>query len=206
MDLGDFIGRFGDSLFRFFAQNAENAVEKESTEIDNQMPAQIDSVENNLEETLEQTPTSPPQKEKPKPSKPSVNLPIAQVDKTNFEPNPFLEDLMSDMIRNVSKEDSVFIFRPKRDTVFKANQTIEFELKGKTNVSPPYQFFIYSNQQTDVENDVRLFEKILKGKSDNSEFLFEMTQNMDLEKGLYYWVLQKENSRNFLYVSRFRKE
>lgn len=190
--------------FFFLGQETKQTIDSKLPKNENQVIRPDDSVKNNLNKVIKKAPLPTPKEDVPKLTKPKP--PIAQLNKTDFEPNPFMEDLMSDNLRTIAREDSTFIFKPEKEALFNLKNKNAFVLKGRTNVLPPYQLIIYSNQNSDIENDIRQFEKSFNGNLEAGKYHFDISENLNLKRGLYYWVLQKEGSQSFLYISRFRVE
>ena len=131
--------------------------------------------------------------------------PIAAVDRTAFEPNPVLESILRDAYRNSTLKDTVRLLTPTNNAVFKT-APILFTVEGTSNTASSNQLIIYSNRTFDIENDYRLLSVPLKAIEKNEIYNFNFSAYLDLPKGLYYMMIRKENSRDILYISRFKVE
>jgi len=116
-----------------------------------------------------------------------------------YEVNPDLENLLHENVRNTSV---TILDAPKNESVLLASSDL-FTLKGSTNNAPPYQLAIYSNRKFDFENDYPVLQREIKGKkNDSGIFNFEFSAKAKLSPGLYYLLLQNEDSE-LISISKF---
>lgn len=172
----------------------------------------------NAIDTLKEIPIISPNEVSPNPipQKPLDTLPnnfpsssktpplIASLNPADFQPNPVLESLMREQVRNSENITTVSI--PSLDTVFAFNQPVSFKIAGTSTVVPPYQLAIYTNRVFDFENDYRLLSQSLPGIPQNNAFKFSFNAKIPFSKGLYYIVLLTESEEELLHISRFKIE
>ena len=192
------------AYFSFFYRRS-TTIEKTlpKTETEEQSPIKV-------EEPIEANPINKEEdteipKEKDKSTKPtiSVDQPIASLDKANYERNPILESVIQENYRSDATETITFVTKPKADAIFKSAKKIPLVVTGNTNVNPNYRLIIYSNRSFDIENDYRILDTQLRGKTIGGRNYFRFNGEIPLEKGLYYLVIRKDDSRDVLYISRF---
>lgn len=128
----------------------------------------------------------------PNEAQPEINQPIASLNPEDFKPNPALEKLMRESVRS---DGETVISLPIRGKVFKYQNTIHFQVKGKSQVQPPYQLIIYANKINDFKNDAYLLNKTLTH--------LKFDAHIALKKGLYYLVIQEKESEQVIYISSF---
>lgn len=172
-------------------------------ETEEQSPIKIEEI--NKTETIEQEKNTETPQEENKPKTPTIRIdqPIASLDKANYDQNPILESVMKENYRSDASENTMFITKPKADVTFKSDEKIPLIVTGYTDIEPNYRLIIYSNRSFDIENDYRVLDTSLSGKSIDGTNHFRFNGEIPLEKGLYYLVMKKDGSRDVLYISRF---
>lgn len=120
------------------------------------------------------------------------NKQIAVINPADFRPNPALENLIKEPLRD---DNSIVITKPAKGKQFDYAATINLELQGSTEINPPFQFFIYSNKKEDFYNDNKLLNVTLQSLNFNA--------NLSLNRGLYYYIIQEKSNEEILFVSKF---
>ena len=131
------------------------------------------------------------------------NQPIAAIDKTIYKPNPLLEGRLENSVRNSTAKKKMTMVYPKSDATLKATPQVNFLVEGTTHITPPYRLIIYSNRTFDIDNDYRILDKELTGTNNEDVFSFRFNASLNLNKGLYYLIMRKDDTRELLYISRF---
>lgn len=140
-----------------------------------------------------------PNENKPTPKK--ENRPIAQLNPKDFEPNPFLEDLMQSNLRNDDAETTVW--RPKKDVPLPYEEKIVFQVSGTTYATPPYRILLYTNKISDFEEDIQLLNAEFEGTPNETVFNFNLEKEIILQRGLYYFLIEQIESEELLLISKF---
>jgi hypothetical protein len=125
--------------------------------------------------------SSPKQEETTK-----INRPIASLNEADFKPNPALENLISENVRN---ENVTIVTIPPSDKEYAAQKSIPLVIKGTSTAKPPYQLVVYSNRPFDFDNDHRVLNRSISGKAQEKEYQFEFRANIPFEAGLYYLII-----------------
>lgn len=149
----------------------------------------------------EVAPSSSTSKEnKPTPKK--ENRPIAQLNPKDFEPNPFLEDMMQSNLRN--DETKTTVWHPNTEAPLRYEEKIVFQVSGTTNATPPYRILLYTNKVADFEEDIRLLSVTVEGTlNEETVFDFNLEEEITLPRGLYYFLIEQVESEEELFVSKF---
>lgn len=127
-----------------------------------------------------------------KDNQPKVDQPIASLNPDDFKPIADLEDLIKESVRSDEKTE---ISEPLNGKVYKYQSLINFKLQGKTNITPPYQLIIYTNKSNDFDNDIRLVNQTINQLKFNAK--------IPLKRGLYYLVIQKQETEEMIHISSF---
>ena len=86
---------------------------------------------------------------------------------------------------------------------FDYQKTINFKLNGTTNAQPAYRLKLYSNKNFEIENDYTILNESIIYTKVEDQFEFQFNANIPLNQGLYYFIIQKEESEEILYISKF---
>lgn len=158
-----------------------------------------------MPEIIEPSPEIPVKDEKPKgipeaTEKPEAEKPMAALeeDKANFEKNAVLESLIRENIRS---NEVITVKMPTENYTFKPkNGVTTLKFKIVTTETEPIELIIYDNRIDSFEKNYPILSTILQKKS-NDELVFNA--NVQLEKGLYYYILRKKNTTEIIYISKF---
>jgi len=153
----------------------------------------------------EETPNiSPIEENLPEPNdpiiKPIENQPIAEIEPNLYRPNPLLEGFLNESSR--SNDNNQLLSPEMNKTFFEKN--IQLDFNGYSIELPPYELKIYSNKSTDFENDKHLMKLSIPTKKTNDRHTFRFLTNLELDKGLYYILIKKEDSDKMILVSKFK--
>ena len=148
-----------------------------------------------------------PEDEKPKP--PPPNQPIA----ANFTPIQDLELMMDNTLRSEGYE--LTIDQPKvRDTLIlsrnsgpQSTATLHFSGSFKDAssdiLSESFKLSVFSNDLQDFQNFQPVHTFTLKLSEKDTGYLFSIKEKLDLNPGLYYWIIENETSGDLLTVRNF---
>ncbi|MGB0862639.1 MAG: anti-sigma factor family protein [Saprospiraceae bacterium] len=195
--------------FLFFQKDNPIQGNTVPTNTETQLPTNNseEKIENNSEDNSnkdsEESVDEPKKNNEPNSPKPSINQPIAALNKADFEPNPILEAVIKETYRETVVQDSTILSAPAPDEEFKFGSSIPILVEGLTTVSPNYVINIYSNRSFDVENDFPILNAPISAKAENGQYRFRFNGNIPLKKGLYYLVIKKDNLIEIIHISRF---
>ncbi len=150
----------------------------------------------------ENTSIQPPSK----PVEPPVNKtpPIA----ANFEPNPQLEEWIGTKFRS-NEFDFQIIIPGQNAELLLIDQQILFELKGtlETEANPNDMFFqvhLFSNVIEDYRKFRPLHSWDLEFEHQADNYQFEISEGLELKEGLYYYLIQDEDTGRKYGVGAFK--
>lgn len=133
-------------------------------------------------------------------SVPKSQSPIASINPNIYKVNPLLEGILKEQTRN----GDVTIIQNVPNYTLKNRVKMPFRINGKTTLKPPYQLIIYSNKLSDFNDDYRILnKKITAKKKSNNKYEITFNANLSLEKGLYYYIIQKETTSELMYINKF---
>lgn len=147
-----------------------------------------------------------PAEETDEPQRIPTDQPIASTDQSAYKRNPTMESIIQDTYRNSDSKKVIQLNQPKPDAKYKFNDKISFKVNGTTNLQADYRLIIYSNRSFDINNDYPVLDTLTSGKKVNNEYQIDFASSLSLNKGLYYLIIRKENSREVLHISRFTVE
>ena len=160
-----------------------------------------------IPEIIETTPETPTKNdtqkdapEKSKDEKPITEKPIAALeeDKANFEKNALLESLIRENIRS---NEMITVKTPSENQTFTSKKGIAtLKFKVVATETELIELIIYDNRIDSFEKNYPILSTILQKKS-NDELVFNA--NIQLEKGLHYYILRKKNTTEIMYISKF---
>jgi len=127
--------------------------------------------------------------------------PIAELDPADFAPNPILESLMKEQVRDSGFETKVIGPTPSQIFIYKEKILLDF--KGNTTAKPPYDFTIYSNKGQDFDEGIGVLSKELTGTRDGDTYTFRFNAAVPFERGLYYILLQEKAGEEILRIEQF---
>ena len=111
--------------------------------------------------------------------------------------------LLEKMVANSRSKNFEIVFNSpiQNTTIKKQNDVISLKFKGyiKGNKAN-FIIKIYSNQPDDYKKDISLYEFHLPLDSGNK---FNLDIEMILPNGLYYYILEKDNDDDPLYIGKF---
>ena len=145
-------------------------------------------------QNVPETPT--PQPEAPNRSEDRPSAPIARLDPADVVPNPVLENLLRENLRD-DYETELRI----PDTL-RTGET--FTLRGTTTAPPLYTLSLFSNRPFDFDNDypsLRVQIDATNAAASTEPNRLDWRAEMDLRPGLYYWLLQ-DAEQNLLAAGR----
>lgn len=167
----------------------------------------IDSLEKDKPSLKKATPaTEIPTEQRLSPPPSSIKKtppPIA----ANFEANPVLEKFMGSSVRGDSFDFSVLI--PSANAVFKTNTgSFEFQLQGQVRTEEAledytFRWLLFSNQEADYKTFRFLESQALEFTPQNEGFAFKVQTTLDLPNGLYYYIIEDEDSGEMAFVEKF---
>jgi hypothetical protein len=134
------------------------------------------------------------------PNKPQV--PIAEVDLSLYAVNPMLENILKEQMR-ASDETTITKIPP---VSIKHGIKTPFGIKGETTLKPPYELLIYSNKKVDFDNNYTILKQKISAKKNKDSYDISFNANLSLEKGLYYFIIQKETTSELMYINKFSVE
>lgn len=190
--------------FSFFNKNKTTTINDNSTEIEapqQTIPSEIDENTSTPIEKSEEENTTPTESNPPRQI--PIDQPIATVDKSAYERHPTMESIIQDTYRTNDVTSKTTVSSPQPDATFAFKENISFTVEGETSIQPSYRLIIYSNRAYDIENDYRLLDIPIFGKANNGKYDFRFNAEIPLKKGLYYLVIQKDDNREVLHISRF---
>jgi hypothetical protein len=137
----------------------------------------------------ENTPNEPP-------------TPIAEVDLSLYAVNPILENILKEQMR-ASDETTITQIPP---VSIKHGIKTPFGIKGETTLEPSYELLIYSNKKVDFDNNYTILKQKISAKKNKDSYDISFNANLSLEKGLYYFIIQKETTSELMYINKFSVE
>ena len=117
-----------------------------------------------------------------------------------------MEAVIRNQYRNKPTISTTTVIRPKSDEVFAAQKVVELRLEGFSTLEPPYQLYIYSNNEFEIENNYTKLSAALKTKREGNQYTFIYYADVPFDFGLYYLVIRRINSQELMYISRFSVE
>lgn len=146
---------------------------------------------------------------KPMLQKPDQEKPMAPV-ASNFSVNPILERYIDNNVRGGNGHLDV-AFPPAGSRFKRENGKIFFQLSGTLEGSdevPDYSVnvFIFSNRKEDYENSQSQWEKHLNFLKESGRFRLSIAEKVALYPGLYYFLIENEESGEVLKVGKFTVE
>lgn len=125
--------------------------------------------------------------------------PIAAVDVSLYAVNPILENILKEETRtsDATKMSKIPL------AIIKYAAKTPFKIKGQTTSNPPYELLIYTNRKVDFDNDYTILKQKIAGKKNNDLYDIFFSANLTLEKGLYYYLIQKESTSELMYINKF---
>lgn len=152
----------------------------------------------------------PKQPEKSKPTLPKTSeknvkpRPIA----AGFEPNPIIETRMGTQFR--SNEYEFNITSPESDSELKlSGQNIDLNFKGnlKTEANIEDAFFqlhLFSNKEENFKKFRTIRSWDLEFKSVENQYEFSVSESIELEEGLYYFLIRDEDMGHIFEIGRLK--
>jgi len=127
--------------------------------------------------------------------------PIAVLNPADFAPNPILESLMNEQLRNEGFKTK--LISPSASQVFDYEEKILWQFNGITTAMPPYQLMVYSNKGQDFEKGIGVLSKTLEGELKGEQYQFNFSAMVPFERGLYYLLFQEQEGEEILSIERF---
>jgi hypothetical protein len=122
----------------------------------------------------------------------------------SFAPNNYLENIINTNLRsgnelNVYAPDTDFQFRHDKKNGF------AFTLDAMMANAKEEEIVlkILSNNEDDYLNDLSLYTGKVKLTRDTSTTLLSLQEQLFLNQGLYYFILQYKNEIDYIYIARF---
>ncbi|MFK7946676.1 MAG: hypothetical protein AB8G11_03725 [Saprospiraceae bacterium] len=183
--------------------NSSNSTIETQQETPTQIPIiEEDTIENNDENTIPFVPTI--DKIEPKKGEQNTdNQPIASIDESLYERNPNMELVIQNTVRTNDNVQLLTIVEPINDAIISAKDLIDFKINGTAKNELNYDIIIFNNQDFNINNNYPIFKTEGKSVEEQSENKIKFNANLPLGKGLYYLIIQPENSRQILHISRF---
>ncbi len=180
----------------------QDVMEPESNEEEATLPLEEgneEAPEENSNEVIEEIP--PKAVEKPSPPS-NKTRPIASA----FEPNPTLEKLLLNQLRG----DFTFkIDHPKPDAQLSTQiGRTNFSLSGKLETSKIAEadfsliVEIYSNKEEDYKKERPVISLPIELTETDEAYLFDFETSLEIESGLYYYLILDDYSRAILFGRR----
>ena len=125
----------------------------------------------------------------------------------NFKPNAALESMIGSQLR-----DGGFKFRivqPSANASLVAkNGSLTLQISGRIDgadkLEDRFQLKLFSNKKADFEADRALFSIPLTFSHEDGHFSFQVLKKMKLASGLYYYLIENEESGAVNLVGKFR--
>lgn len=175
--------------------------EKRETKLQEQIETENENPPNDLpaKNTLEQQNPSKEKKASPKKA-------IA----ADFSPNTLLESWIGTGVR--SNEYSFFLSKPVSDS--KMNRVagkVDFQVAGEvespeSEIVAYFQVHLFSNQEEDYKKFKSLYSWDLEFEEKEGKFHFNIEENLELEPGLYYYLIRDEDTGMKHVVGKMRVE
>ena len=128
--------------------------------------------------------------------------PIAEIDLSLYVVNPMLENILKEEMRT----SDVTTMTKVPHASIKHDSKIPLGIKGQTTLKPPFELLIYSNRKIDFDNDYTILKQKITAKKNNDLYDISFNANLSLEKGLYYFIIQKESTSELMYINKFSVE
>lgn len=126
--------------------------------------------------------------------------PIAAAYPARYLPNPTAESILREQVR--ADDYQTTVTSPPANAEFADSQPI-ITIAGTTDAVPPYRLIVYTNRSFDFENDYRSLDITPQVSRSGEDYTFSFQAKTDLEKGLYYWFLQREEDETLLKSGKF---
>lgn len=150
------------------------------------------------------TTASEPQLQNQAPLKKEVNPaePIA----ANFTPNPALESMIGSQLRDGGLK--ISILSPEKNARLKTNKgSVSLQFSGRVDgvekMEDAFQLKVYSNKKADYEENRTLLSVPLVFFRDEQHFNFQVLHDFRLAPGLYYYLIENEESGAVNVVEKF---
>lgn len=184
-----------------------NTNSKSTIEIPEEAPIQIpiiekDTIESNEENLIPSTPKNDKIKSTEESQK-FDNQPIASIDESLYERNPNMELLLQGTVRANNDVQLLTIVEPVNDAVITTKNLTNFSINGTATTTLNYDIIIFNNKDFNINNNYPILKIAGKSIQELSENKIKFNAKLLLEKGLYYLIIQRENSRDILHISRF---
>ena len=164
---------------------------------------QIGMLVSELPDSPEETPEIPAPRAQLKPVESTATPPITSDER--FVPNPAFETLIEGGIR--SRALDLVLSEPRMGAFYTqgAGGRTTLEFKGEAHdtevrLTARFRILIFNNQ--DVENSIQAFSFRFK-KRENENNRFQLSRTLQLDLGLYYFLVQSEDGDQLLYTGKF---
>lgn len=124
----------------------------------------------------------------------------------NFEPNAQLEALFDSQVRG--EEYRFQVLQPTADANIKDEDgKVRLPVSGiletsADKVDVPFRLLLFSNKKGDYENFKPILKRNLDFKKDSDVFRFSLNTEMRLPQGLYYFLIENEDSGMVYHIGR----
>lgn len=152
-------------------------------------------------------PETPAQQPAPQaPLQPKLPAPVA----ANLVPNPALERYLNDNVRG--NNDRLDIASPLPGARFTSKDgKILFRVSGALDAKGEapgsrMSVFVFSNNKEAYENDRPLWKQKLTFSQENGQYRFQAAARMAVQPGLYYYLIENEESGEVIKVGKFTAE
>lgn len=178
----------------YFNRTAEESIEVPiNNNFQEELPENIEQqvIENGSvkEQAVEETPTQD-------------GKPIAIIDNTVFNPNAYLEDLITDGIRSDDVE--IKIKDAAKELEFKQQEgKAKIRIIGEINKDIPLEIQIFNNSQEKFLDNQFILKADVNKKAIKDEFQFDFYINTSVEKGIYYYLIYNKSNEDLLKISKF---
>lgn len=127
-----------------------------------------------------------------------ISPPMASVDTESYQTNPVLESLIRENIR--SNESKFEITSPSiGQSIYSKNSIVNLRFEGNSSTATSIQIILYDNKKSSFSNN----QYIISTSKDLTNDDFSVALNIELENGLYYYIVQEKNTREVLHISKF---
>lgn len=126
----------------------------------------------------------------------------------NFEPNPALEALLNSDLRGQQYRFNVLHPTPNARLTYRNGQA-ELAVDGtletpEASVSTPFRVLLFSNKQEDYRQFKPVLSEPLALEKTNLGFRFSFDKSLRLPQGLYYLMIEDEDSGKSYFVIKVR--
>ena len=118
----------------------------------------------------------------------------------SFQPNPNLENLIGSDTKGSNFDFQISI---PTNIAFKSNIQAKGNLTTKENLNDhAFRWLLFSNKTSDYKSFKPLISQALVFLEKNQTFAFEINEKNNFPKGLYYYLIEDENSKEVFAVGK----